>query len=285
MSWPPQIGELRELAEWPVIARELAVRPARPRPDNFETWCVDLVGETLYREFIEGYTRKQWGVEPRSLAASWAPRRIELRDDGHHALFSDPYQGWPANGYLSMISALLHRLPIVLGQRITVDEWDDLCKGADAIVLTGALDEFFRNELGCLPWRGVRHVIQYLPDVDHFLPCGVVNTPSLSVPYTRVIETKWMSGQRGAGTVASYEYPGAPARHYPVEDVDGGNRALQSRYVAHLDALPGPPRYATGRLATYSYLDMDQVMRQAMNTARRVIRQLKRAERTVGVSA
>lgn len=271
LSWPPQLSELRELAQWPVIARELAMRPPRPRAENFATWCIDLMGETLYREFIEGYTRKQWGEDPRNLTAAWAPKRIELRDDGYRDLFRDPYQGWPKDGYATLIDALLRRVPVTLGQRVTVSDWEQLCQGAAGVVLTCALDEFFEESLGRLPWRGVSLRSRYVPDVAHVLPCGVVNTPGLEHPYTRMVETKWMSGQSVPGTVVSYEFPGAPVRHYPVDDVAGANRKLQHRYEQELALLPGPPRYPLGRLATYAYLDMDQVIRQSMNTVRQIL--------------
>jgi UDP-galactopyranose mutase len=274
LSWPPQLGELRDLAQWRVIERELAARPERPREDNFETWCVDLMGDTLYREFIEGYTRKQWGRPPHELAATWAPKRIELRDDGYLPLFRDPYQGWPTGGYRRLIDALLREVPVTLGRRITVSDWDELCVDASAVVLTCALDEFFEEALGPLPWRGVRLVHRYFPGVGHVLPCGVLNTPGLGHEHTRAIETKWMSGQERAGTVVSYEYPGAPARHYPVEDTLGANRELQRAYEKMLADLPGPTRATAGRLATYSYIDMDQSMRQGMNVARRLLSEL-----------
>jgi UDP-galactopyranose mutase len=270
LSWPPQLSELQRLPEWPAIERELAARPRKPRPDNFETWCVDLMGGTLYRELIAGYTRKQWGIDPAELAAVWAPKRIELRTDGYRYLFRDPYQGWPEGGYTRLIDALLRRVPVRLGQRVALRDWDDLCQGAGVLVITCPLDEFFGGSFGRLPWRGVSLRSHYLPDQSHALSCGVVNMPSLAHPYTRAIETKWMSGQTGPGTVVSYEYPGAPARHYPVDDVAGANRAMQRRYEKELADLPGPPRFQVGRLATYTYLDMDQVIRQALNTVRQI---------------
>lgn len=271
LSWPPQLAELRELAQWPAIERELASRPAAPRQDNFEIWCIDLMGETLYREFIEGYTRKQWGRDPRELAAVWAPKRIELRDDGFQYLFRDPHQGWPDGGYLRLIDALLGRVGVHMGRPVDVADWDELCRGADAVVITAALDEFFGAAIGPLPWRGVRLESRYFPAETHVLPCGVLNTPGLGSAYTRAIETKWMSGHTGPGTVVSYEYPGATARHYPVDDVAGANRELQGKYETMLAQLPGPARFAAGRLATYTYIDMDQAIRQGMNVARKLL--------------
>lgn len=275
LAWPPQLGQLRDLPVWPTIERELAARPARPRDGNFELWCIDLMGETLYREFIEGYTRKQWGRDPRELAAAWAPKRIELRDDGYEGLFRDPYQGWPEGGYLRLVDALLRSVPVVMGRRVGIADWDDLGRGADGIVVTCALDEFFAESLGPLPWRGVRLESHYLPDRDRVLPAGVLNTPSETRPYTRAIETKWMSGQDRPGTVVSYEYPGAPARHYPIDDVAGANRELQRKYETLLANMPGPVRVTAGRLATYTYIDMDQAMRQAMNATRQLLSSLR----------
>lgn len=279
LTWPPQISELQELPQWSRIERELAARPERPRAVNFETWCIDLMGETLYRELIAGYTRKQWGVDPVELAAVWAPKRIELRTDGYRHLFRDPHQGWPEGGYLTLVDAFLRRVPVLMGQRITVQDWDELCRDADAVVLTCALDEFFEESLGRLPWRGVTLRSRWFPDREHVLPCGVLNTPSLEHPHTRAIETKWMSGQTGEGTVVSYEYPGAPARHYPIDDVAGANRALHRQYEKELASLAGPPRFQVGRLATYTYIDMDQVIRQAMNTSRQVLDRLHGRDR------
>jgi UDP-galactopyranose mutase len=275
LSWPPQLAELRELPQWPDIERELAARPDQPTGEDLETWCIQLMGETLYREFIEGYTRKQWGCDPRELAAVWAPRRIELREDGYRDLFRDPYQGWPEGGYRRLVDGLLRGVPVTLGTPVTIADWDELSRDAAAVVLTCALDEFFAEALGALPWRGVRLVHRWFPDREHVLPGGVLNTPGLGVAHTRAIETKWMSGQRGPGTVVSYEYPNAPERHYPVDDVQGANRDLHRKYERLLAQVPGPPRVTAGRLATYTYIDMDQAMRQGINVARRLLTALR----------
>ena len=115
LSWPLRLDELRELPHWPRIERELAARPVKPDGSNFETWCVGLLGETLYRWFIYGYTVKQWGCEPHLLSSSFAPKRVDLRQDGSHGLFLDRWQYFPARGVNSVIEALLEGIPIHLG--------------------------------------------------------------------------------------------------------------------------------------------------------------------------
>ncbi|OWY59617.1 hypothetical protein B7486_73605, partial [cyanobacterium TDX16] len=106
-SWPLQRDELEQLRSWPQVRDELDRRPAQPTGTSFEEHVISLMGETLYRLFIEGYTRKQWGTEPSTLSAALAPRRVELRDDGHRGLFRDRYEWFPAEGVNGIVEAML----------------------------------------------------------------------------------------------------------------------------------------------------------------------------------
>jgi UDP-galactopyranose mutase len=94
LAWPLRLDELRALPDWPRIDRELGERPALPDPSNFETWCVSLLGETLYRWFVYGYTVKQWGCEPSRLSSRFAPKRVELRENGHHGAEARAALAW-----------------------------------------------------------------------------------------------------------------------------------------------------------------------------------------------
>jgi UDP-galactopyranose mutase len=272
LSWPPQVDELMTLPQWPTIDAELAKRPAAPRRDDFESWCLDVMGPTLYEWFVRPYTVKQWGVDPRTLSAHWAPKRLELRTDGCRDLFRDPHQGWPAGGYVGLVDALLARVPVTMGVEVTAQSWTTATAGYDAVVLTTALDELFDDALGPLPWRGVSLVHRWVPGVDHVLPVAVVNHPGEDQAYTRRIETKWMSAETGPGTVVSEEYPGSPARHYPVDDAAGENRALAARYARLATDQLGDHVLLAGRLATYSYIDMDQAVRQGLNAGAAAVR-------------
>jgi len=266
LSWPPQVDELRKLPEWPTIQAELEALPPVPDVANFETYAVSIMGTTLYDWFCRPYTVKQWGCDPTELSASFAPKRIGLRSDGYTDLFYDRWQGWPLGGWVTLIDSLLAPLDVALSSPLTVDninptEWD-------TIVVTAALDDFLGLE--SLPWRGVRLEHRWVPGVEGtYLEAGVVNHPGLDQEYTRRIETKHMSGQAGVrtGTVISTEYPGADARHYPIDDVEGANRHRANNYIRTLyDALPNA--IPAGRLATYTYIDTDQAVRQGINAAR-----------------
>ena len=71
------------------------------------------------------------------------------------------------------------------------------------------------------------------------------------------------------GTVIACEYPGADARHYPVDDAAGENRARHRDLVRQLKQAV-PQAVLAGRLATYTYIDMDQAIVQGFNAARKV---------------
>lgn len=270
LSWPPQIGELRALPDWALIERELAALPAEPAGDDFETWVVSLMGRHLYGLFIEGYTRKQWGCEPSELSSRFAPKRVDLRDDGYTRLFRDTWEFFPPEGASSIIEEILRPVPVTCGVDLSVDDVDDVIRRPDAIVITAPLDDFLGRG-GELAWRGIHMVSRYLP-TDHdettATPAYVVNRPSSRVPYTRTVETKHASGQRVRGTVVSEEHPGAPARHYPVPTVDGihERRNLELQREVR-DRLGGFDVHFCGRLSTYTYIDQDQAIERAFACA------------------
>lgn len=271
VSWPPQVSELAELSEWTQIQKELESLPSEPDKKNFETYAVSIMGRTLYELFIYGYTKKQWDKEPHELSASFAPKRIDLRADGYLDLFRDPVQGWPHGGWITIIDSMLKNIPVELNRQQTADSFDPA--DWDAVVVTAPLDEFL--DLPPLEWRGVRLEHVWTPGVrGTILSAGVVNEPSESVPYTRRVETKHMSGQSGKieGTVVSYEYPGAPARHYPVDDVEGNNRRLANEYKEFLRKELGDHVIPAGRLASYVYIDTDQAISIGLHTARSILK-------------
>jgi UDP-galactopyranose mutase len=273
LSWPLQRDELAQLDEWAEVEQELASLPARPDSTNFETYCRSLMGETLYGLCIRNYTRKQWGRDPETLSASVAANRVELRNDGYRDLFRDPYQGWPDRGYADLVEALLEPADIQLGQPVTHVDIAELALPGEPVIITSALDDFFSLDLGPLEWRGVRLESQFISDTKLVQPAMVVNEPDLSVPWTRTIETKWALKRLHdtVGTVVMREYPGAAAKHYPVPDSAGVNRALQASYEAKLAAYSRNPLTPAGRLATYSYINMDQAIRQGLEAARHIV--------------
>jgi UDP-galactopyranose mutase len=273
LSWPPQLDEVREAAGslWPAIQNELNHRPATP-PDpnksNFEDYAIALMGDELYRLFIREYTIKQWGVDPRFLSAAFAPKRIDFRTDGDTRLFRDQPQGWfDGERY---ISDMLRDVKVGLGRHIT---FDDIDKTADAYVITAPLDDFVLGHgARVLGWRGVGFEYEFIPGKNLMYPTAVTNFPveAVKVKYTRVTEAKHLTGSNRWGTVLAWEFSGTDDRFYPVLDSAGVN-TTQQRWLRDELKKDLPKAVLAGRLATYTYIDMDQAMQQGLNAARKIL--------------
>jgi UDP-galactopyranose mutase len=273
-SWPLQVSELRALDEWADIERELASRPAAPDRTNFETYCIAIMGQTLYELFVRDYTRKQWGRDPDTLAATVADRRVEVRDDEQRDLFSDPYQGWPTNGYTALVERMLESVEVILGSFVTCSDLKTLADEGDPVVVTSALDDFFDARYDPLEWRGIRGVARADPHTVLAQGAMVVNEPDPALPWTRTIETKWALPQlhQRRGTIVVREFPDSSAKHYPVPDRAETNAARQSRYEQLLRSSARNPLVHAGRLATYRYINMDEAIRQGLDAASHVLR-------------
>jgi UDP-galactopyranose mutase len=270
LSWPPQIGELEPLPIWPSVKRELDALPAEAAGEDFETYVISMMGETLYRLFIRDYTVKQWGCDPTELSSGFAPKRVELRDDGYRRLFRDRWEFFPAEGVNGVIESVLRPVAVTSGATIGLDDLDDL--DADAVVITAPLDDFVGRP-GTLAWRGITMRSRYVPTesvADTVTAAYVVNRPSPRVPYTRTVETKHASGQLALGTVVSEEFPGAPARHYPVPTVGRTYEAANERLKAEIREASGVPVFFCGRLANYLYINQDQAIEQGFACAEAV---------------
>ncbi len=234
------------------------------------------MGPILYGRYIKPYTEKQWGRPARTLSAQWAPKRVSVRWDNDPYLFPDPFQGWPAGagGYTDLIDGLLRPEAITLRTDVdvTLANLGDHLKDdrSDAVVLTCPLDQFAGERFGTLDWRGIVVRSVHIPHLEYAQGTMVVNYPGLEYPFIRIHETKHASGQQCEGTVLGFEFTGAPTRYYPIELPE--NRALNDRYQDHIrGTVSSAPVYFAGRLANYLYLDMDDCMRQALNTADEVI--------------
>lgn len=277
LNWPILVSDIDAQSDGDLIRNELEERRGvdserRAKAANFEEWCLELMGPTLYERYIKPYTEKQWGRPPRELSASWAPRRVSVRWDNDPYLFPDPYQGWPAgpNGYTDLIDGLLANdlTELHYGHDVTLENLSELAAphSPDLIVLTCPLDVFCDGRFGSLEWRGIHVASVHIPHLEYAQRAMVTNYPALEYPFIRIHETKHASGQKCEGTVLGFEFTGAPTRYYPVETSE--NRSLNDRYQNFLRDELGSERVAfAGRLANYVYIDMDDCMRQALDAA------------------
>jgi len=272
LGWPLQVAELSQLEEWDAIQHELSELPPQPRTSNFETYCIDVMGRTLFDLCIRGYTLKQWEREPVDLACSVALGRIELRTDGYRDLFRDPFQGWPRGGYTELVERLLAGCEVTMATNADADSLGELCNPDEPVIVTAALDDFFGCKHGPLDWRGVKLLPVRHPAVTLAQPAMVVKEPDLNVPWTRTIETKWVLPElhETPGTVVAKELPGADVKHYPVPDAANENRYRQALYLEEIARYKRNPLVVAGRLATYRYINMDEAIRDALRAADQV---------------
>jgi len=236
-----------------------------------EDVVVSKVGRELYERFFQGYTRKQWGLDPSELDKS-VTARVPTRTNADDRYFTDTFQAMPADGYTRMFENILDHENIDL---MTGVDFEDVREDLvyDKLIYSGPVDEFFDHRYGKLPYRSLEFRHQTL-DQAWFQPTGTINFPSEDVPYTRISEYKHMTGQAHAKTTVTYEYPRADGDpYYPVPRPE--NQALYKRYEAL--ALQTPDVHFVGRLATYRYYNMDQVAGQALATYRKIVEREGRA--------
>jgi UDP-galactopyranose mutase len=222
-----------------------------------EDVIVGRVGRELYEKFFRNYTRKQWGLDPSELDAS-VTSRVPVRTNRDDRYFTDTHQVMPLHGYTRMFERMLAHPNIKTLLNTDFEEIRRLVPDAD-VIYTGPVDEFFGYRFGRLPYRSLEFRFETL-DVDVAQPFPVINYPNENA-YTRVTEFKYLSGQRHPKTTRVYEYAKADGDpYYPVPRPE--NAALYRRYQELAEATPGVQ--FIGRLGTYKYYNMDQVVAQAL---------------------
>ncbi|QPB18480.1 UDP-galactopyranose mutase [Rhizobium sp. 007] len=241
---------------------------ARAEPcDPIETAkdaVVSQVGDDLYRTFFQGYSRKQWGLDPTQLDRS-VTSRVPARVSDDDRYFLDTYQAMPLHGYTEMFEKMLDHecITVLLGTEFADIRKDNL---AAHTIFTGPIDEYFDFRFGRLPYRSLefRHETH---DARRLLPVGVINYPSETVPYTRITEYKHLTGQIHPKTTISYEFAGREGEpYYPIPRPE--NQELYKQYEAVARRCSDVT--FVGRLATYKYYNMDQVVGQALATYRKM---------------
>jgi UDP-galactopyranose mutase len=225
--------------------------------ETSEHVVVSKVGRQLYEKFFRGYTRKQWGLDPSELDAS-VTARVPTRTNRDDRYFTDTYQAMPLHGYTRMFERMLAHPNIKVMLNTDYREIADLVPWRE-MIYTGPVDAYFDYVYGKLPYRSLefRHETISAAQVQ---AVGTVNYPN-DQAYTRITEFKHLTGQAHAKTSVVYEYPRAEGDpYYPVPRPE--NAALYERYRELTKAQTRV--HFVGRLATYRYYNMDQVVAQAL---------------------
>jgi len=237
-----------------------------------EDVVINAIGRELYELFFRGYTRKQWDLDPSELDKQ-VTSRIPTRTNTDDRYFTDSFQAMPLDGYTAMFEKMLDHPLIEIRTGVDFRDVRDEVE-AGHIIYTGPIDEYFDFCFGKLPYRSLKFDHKTI-EQERYQPVGTVNYPSPDVPYTRISEYKHLTGQQAPRTTITYEYPSAEGDpYYPIPREE--NQLLFKRYEALADATEGVT--FVGRLATYRYYNMDQIVGQALAMFRRINDQRDREE-------
>ena len=229
-------------------------------PANSEEVIISQVGTELYEQFFKNYTRKQWNLDPKELDASVCGR-IPIRTNRDDRYLSDQFQALPKAGYTRMFERMLEHPNIKL---LLQADYRELLPHVrfGHLVYTGMIDEYFDFQFGHLPYRSLRFEVENL-DQEFFQPAMQVNYPN-DHAFTRIVEIKHATGQKTQVTSIVREFPELfiPGReaYYPVP-----NPASNTLYQQYAEMAAREPNVSfIGRLATYKYYNMDQVVGMAL---------------------
>lgn len=260
-----------------IIAQQIkAAALGNREPQNLEEQAISLVGTDVYEILIKGYTEKQWGKPCTELPASII-KRIPVRYEYNNNYFDDHYQGIPKNGYTAMVEKMLDGIEVMTGTDFLDPVHREKLNGiAGRIVYSGQIDAYYDFCFGPLEYRGLRFETEYLSAEEckkngFYQDAAVINYTDADVPWTRIIEHKHFAvgNKEGSpeGTMITREYsakwcPGEDA-FYPVADQQNLGRYKRYMKLAESD---GKVVFG-GRLGSYRYMDMDDVIAAALEDA------------------
>ncbi len=222
-----------------------------------EDVVVSKVGRELYEKFFRNYTRKQWGLDPSELDAS-VTSRVPTRTNRDDRYFTDTYQAMPLHGFTRLFENMLDHRNIKVLLNCDYREVENQIPFRK-MIYTGPIDAYFDYRFGKLPYRSIEFKHE-THDRPVYQSAPVVNYPN-DQPYTRITEFKYLTGQEHSKTSIVYEFPQSEGdAYYPVPRKE--NAAIYARYKMLAEAAPDVQ--FVGRLATYKYYNMDQIVAQAL---------------------
>jgi UDP-galactopyranose mutase len=237
---------------------EFLASRAEPKTEirTSEDVVVSKVGRELYEKFFRGYTRKQWGLDPSELDAQ-VTARVPTRTNRDDRYFTDTYQAMPKHGFTRMFANMLDHPNIKILLNTDYRGVKNIIPYRE-LIYTGPVDEYFEFQFGKLPYRCLEFKHETL-NIPHYQPVAVVNYPNDN-PFTRVTEFKHLTGQEHSKTSIVFEYARAEGDpYYPIPRRENAEIYHQYQELAEQEGI-----HFVGRLATYKYYNMDQVVAQAL---------------------
>ncbi len=229
-----------------------------------EDVVVSKIGRELYEKFFRGYTRKQWDLDPSELDAS-VTARVPTRTNKDDRYFTDTFQAMPVHGYTRMFDKMLSHSNIKIMVNTDYKEIVDTIPYKN-MIYTGPIDSYFNYCYGKLPYRSLEFKFETI-DKEYFQSTGTINYPNEQA-YTRITDFKYLTGQQHPKSTVVYEYPKAEGDpYYPVPRPE--NAETYKKYQLLASAMTNT--FFVGRLATYKYYNMDQVVAQSLTLFKKLM--------------
>ena len=245
--------------------------PEGAEPRDLEEQAVSMVGTDIYERLVKGYSEKQWGRKCCELPPYFI-KRLPVRFDYDDSYFSDEFQGIPEGGYTPMIEKMLSGIDVMTDTDYLDPEnrarFDKLAKN---VVFSGPIDAFYGYRYGRLEYRSIRFEKERIEGARYFQDRAVINYTGTDVPYTRVTEHKHFD----PGSEAAHEERTIITREYPVACSEGNepfyplaDEKNSKLYKKYLDIAASDSRvHFGGRLGSFRYYDMDDVIASALADA------------------
>jgi len=243
--------------------KKISKKYKKINPKNFEEKALMQIGKKLYEAFIKNYTIKQWGKNPDKLPSSIF-NRLPLRFNYNEAYYKNSIaEGIPLNGYTDIFKKLTSNplINIMFNKSYELNQKHNV---KYLTIYTGPLDKLLNFKFGKLEWRSVRFKKKIL-NVKDYQGTSVINYPELKYKHTRIHEPKHLHPEKESRnkTLIIKEYPNLNSNepYYPVNDEK--NRSIHSLYKNFLKKN-NKKIIVGGRLADYSYYDMDMTIAAAL---------------------
>lgn len=250
---------------------------------NSKNEIISEYAKFLYQKDYSLYTAKQWGISPNDVDIN-VLKRVPVLLSYEEGYFSDKYQMMPEGGFTAFFHKLIDHENIqvelqtdfknlfkIINNRIIYNG----CIINIPIIYTGALDNLFDYKYEVLPYRTLNFKYETFL-MDSYQDAPVVAYPEVS-DYTRITEFKKMSLQIKENiTTIAKEYPSQyvvnklvkSEPYYPI--VNEENKKQYMLYKNEANKINN--LYLCGRLAEYQYFNMDQVIKNAIQLGKELLR-------------
>ena len=228
---------------------------------NSEDFILSKLGKEIYENFYKNYTIKQWGIHPRNLNKS-VVGRLPIRFNRDPYYVNQKLKVMPKRGYTELFKNMTRDNKIEILLNTSYEKVKEKINPKIATIYTGPPDVFFNFKYGKLDWRSLDFKFKTFKK-NKVQECVQINFPN-DHKFTRRVEIKHVTKQKSNFSTISYEFPkskGDP--YYPINNKKNVN--LFKKYKKLIKKLEKKDIFFEGRLASYRYLNMDEVIEAALN--------------------